>query len=82
MKQVCKEPKHWTTVDPSYEGDNEQNALDCSDLRHEASNGSGSELRIVLATTAVSGSGRPCARKPEWFRQHTQTLVSSPGVFD
>ncbi|OLQ10015.1 hypothetical protein AK812_SmicGene6306 [Symbiodinium microadriaticum] len=27
FESVCKEPKHWLTVDPSYEGDNEQNAL-------------------------------------------------------
>ena len=47
-KQVCKEPKHWMTVDPSHDGDNEQNALACSDLslRHESSRGSGRKLRI------------------------------------
>ena len=33
-------------VDPSYDGDNEHNALACSDLRHGASGFSGSELRI------------------------------------
>ncbi|CAE7849030.1 hypothetical protein AK812_SmicGene10290 [Symbiodinium microadriaticum] len=62
-RTLCKEPKHWMTVDPSYEGDSEQNAPACSDLRQEAS-GMSEESAAV-----VSGLGRPCAKKLHWFRQ-------------
>ena len=65
--QVCKEPKHWLTVDPSYEGDNEQNALACADLRQAAS-GMSEESAAV-----VSDLGRPCAKKLHWFQPSPQT---------
>ena len=55
------------TVDPSYEGDNEQNALACSDLRQAAS-GMSEE-----SAAAVSDLGRPCAKKLHWFRPSPHT---------
>ncbi|OLQ12253.1 hypothetical protein AK812_SmicGene3836 [Symbiodinium microadriaticum] len=54
---VCKEPKHWMTVDPSYEGDNEQPKRVVDPLEH-----------ILIELSAVEGTEakREVLRKNGW----------------